>query len=250
MDAAAPKAAPKETEEGGEKKKSQVIKIVIFVIAGIALIGTGFGSALLYMKLTSPKDENPLAIVIEKKSDVPDPSAEPAAEAEAPGTPHKVKVGEVPAAGEKKGGEGAKKEGEKKPAEGEKKAAEGEKKGESKGEAKGKAIPEEEKFVTSYYEFPTPFTTNLRNSRKFIQCGLGVGTQYDATVIENLKKHELAIRSEILLILSNETEADLAGTDNRKKVQDQIRDGINRVLLEREHFGGIENVFFTTMVMQ
>ena len=67
MAAAAPKAAPKETEEGGEKKKSPVIKIVIFAVAGIALIGTGFGSALLYMKLTSPKDENPLAIVIEKK---------------------------------------------------------------------------------------------------------------------------------------------------------------------------------------
>ena len=249
MAAAAPKAAPKETEEGGEKKKSPVIKIVIFAVIGIAMIGTGFGSALLYMKLTSPKDENPLAIVIEKKSDVPDPSAPPEAEAEPPGTPHKVKVGEAPPAGEKKSGEGAKKEGEKKPAEGEKKAAEGEKKS-GEGEAKGKAVPQEDKFVTSYYEFPTPFTTNLRNSRKFIQAGLGVGTQYDATVIENLKKHELAVRSEILLILSNETEVDLAGTENRKRVQDQIRDGINKVLLEREHFGGIENVFFTTMVMQ
>jgi flagellar FliL protein len=243
MAAAAPKAAPKETEEGGEKKKSPVIKIVIFAVLAIAMIGTGFGSALLYMKLTSPKDENPLAIVIEKKSDVPDPSAPAAAEAEPPGTPHKVKVGEAPAAGEKKSGEGAKKEGEKKP-EGEKKA-EGEKKG-----GEGKAVPQEDKFVTSYYEFPAPFTTNLRNSRKFIQAGLGVGTQYDASVIENLKKHELAVRSEILLVLSNETEADLAGTENRKKVQDQIRDAINKVLIEREHFGGIENVFFTTMVMQ
>ncbi|NBQ40497.1 MAG: flagellar biosynthesis protein FliL, partial [Alphaproteobacteria bacterium] len=140
------------------------------------------------------------------------------------------------------GGHGAP-EGEKK-AEGGHGAPEGEKKPD------GKPIPQEEKFVTSYYEFPTPFTTNLRNSRKFIQAGLGVGTQYDATVIENLKKHELAIRSEILLILSNMTEADLAGIENRKKVQDQLKDGINKVLIEREHFGGIENVFFTTMVMQ
>ena len=124
---------------------------------------------------------------------------------------------------------------------------EGEKKGE---EAKGKAVPQEEKFVTSYYEFPTPFTTNLKNSRKFIQAGLGIGTQYDASVIENLKKHELAIRSEVLLILADQTEADLIGIENRKKVQDKIRDGINTILTERERFGGIENVFFTTLVMQ
>lgn len=247
MAAAAPKAAPKETEEGGEKKKSPIIKIAIFVVAGIALIGTGFGSAILFMKLASPADENPLAIVIEKKKDATETAAAAVAEAETAGKPKKVKVSDLAPAADKKG------EGEKKPAEGEKKAAEGEKKpaeGEKKADGKGKSIPEEEKFVTSYYEFPANFTTNLRNSRKFIQAGLGVGTQYDATVIENLKKHELAIRSEVLLILSNQTEADLAGIENRKKVQDQIKDGINKVLMEREHFGGIENVFFTTMVMQ
>jgi len=126
-------------------------------------------------------------------------------------------------------------------------AAEG---GHGGAEATGKPVPQEEKFVTSYYEFPTPFTTNLKNSRKFIQAGLGIGTQYDASVIENLKKHELAIKSEVLLILADTTEAELAGIENRKKVQDKIRDGINAILMEREHFGGIENVFFTTMVMQ
>jgi len=104
--------------------------------------------------------------------------------------------------------------------------------------------------VTSYYEFPTPFTTNLKNSRKFIQVGLGVATQYDATVMANVKKHELAIRSEILAILAEQTEQDLSGIANRKRIQDLLRDGINKVLMEMERFGGIENVFFTTMVMQ
>ena len=172
----------------------------------------------------------------------------PAAEAEAgPKTPHKVTEAEKKAeeaAAAKKGGEGGHGGGG---GEGGHGGGEGEKKGE---EAKGKAVPQEEKFVTSYYEFPTPFTTNLKNSRKFIQAGLGIGTQYDASVIENLKKHELAIRSEVLLILADQTEADLIGIENRKKVQDKIRDGINTILTERERFGGIENVFFTTLVMQ
>ena len=69
-------------------------------------------------------------------------------------------------------------------------------------------------------------------------------------VMANVKKHELAIRSEILAILAEQTEQELSGISNRKRIQDLLRDGINKVLMEMERFGGIENVFFTTMVMQ
>ncbi len=245
-------AAPKEAEQEGEKKKKPILKILLFVIGGIALIGAGFGSAILFIKLTTPKDENPLAIVIEKKGEGAPAEGEHAADAHAeaaPKGPHKVTEAEKKAeeaAAAKKGGEGGHGgggggEGHGAPAEGGHGGAE---------DPKGKAVPQEEKFVTSYYEFPSPFTTNLKNSRKFIQAGLGIGTQYDASVIENLKKHELAIRSEVLLILADQSEADLVGIENRKKVQDKIRDGINMILTERERFGGIENVFFTTLVMQ
>jgi flagellar FliL protein len=246
----APKAAaPKEEEGGAEKKKLPIVRILIFLLVGIALLVAGFGSALLYAKLTSPAEETPLAIVIEKKGDAEAKAAEAEAEAHAPkpGQPQKVKESDLKAA-----------EGEK-PAEGHgAPAAEGHGAPPAHGEApkegeaapNGKAVPAEDKFVTSYYEFPTPFTTNLKNSRKFIQVGIGVATQYDATVMANVKKHELAIRSEILAILAEQTEQDLSGIANRKRIQDLLRDGINKVLMEMERFGGIENVFFTTMVMQ
>ena len=246
-------AAPKEAEQEGEKKKKPILKILLFVIGGIALIGTGFGSAVLYIKLTTPKDENPLAIVIEKKGEGAPAEGEHKAEGEAeagPKMPHKVTEAEKKAeeaAAAKKGGEGGHGGGGGGEGGHGGAAAEG---GHGGAEATGNPVPQEEKFVTSYYEFPSPFTTNLKNSRKFIQAGLGIGTQYDASVIENLKKHELAVRSEVLLILADQTEADLIGIENRKKVQDKIRDGINMILTERERFGGIENVFFTTLVMQ
>ena len=104
-------AAPKEAEQEGEKKKKPILKILLFVIGGIALIGTGFGSAVLYIKLTTPKDENPLAIVIEKKGEgAPEGEQKPAAEAEGgPKMPHKVTEAEKKAeeaAAAKKGGEG------------------------------------------------------------------------------------------------------------------------------------------------
>jgi flagellar FliL protein len=247
----APKsAAPKEEEGGAEKKKLPIVRILVFVLVAIALLGAGFGSALLYAKLTNPTEETPLAIVIEKKGDAEAKAAEAEAAAHAPkpGQPQKVKESDLKA-----------KEGEK-PAEGHgAPAAEGHGAPPAHGEAapagheappNTKAVPENEKFVTSYYEFPTPFTTNLKNSRKFIQVGIGVATQYDATVMENVKKHELAIRSEILAVLAEQSEQDLSGAANRKRIQDLLRDGINKVLMEMEHFGGIENVFFTTMVMQ
>ena len=50
-----------------------------------------------------------------------------------------------------------------------------------------KETPEIETFVTTYFEFPGTFTTNLLNSRKFLQVGLGVSTQYDDTVMANVE---------------------------------------------------------------
>ena len=59
---------------------------------------------------------------------------------------------------------------------------------EASGDGKvAKETPEVENFVTTYFEFPGTFTTNLMNSRKFLQVGLGVSTQYDDTVMANVE---------------------------------------------------------------
>ena len=55
----------------------------------------------------------------------------------------------------------------------------------AEGESKvAKETPEVKTFMTTYFEFPGTFTTNLMNSRKFLQVGLGVSTQYDDKVME------------------------------------------------------------------
>jgi len=114
----------------------------------------------------------------------------------------------------------------------------------------GKPVPSREQYVTSYFEFPGNFTTNMRGSRRFVQMSIGLATQFDKRVIENVQKHEVAIRSEVLAVLAEQGEGDIAGVDNRRRIQDQIRDAINRVLMERTEFGGIENVYITALVMQ
>lgn len=207
------------------KKKTSIVKIVVFVVGGLVLVALGAGAGFFYVKMTAPPvEENPLAIVIDKGA----------------------------AAGAAQGAAGA--HGGEKKAE-EKKDAHGGGDGHGGGDKKdagpaGKAVPSTEQFATTYFEFPGNFTTNLRGSKRFVQLSLGLSTQYDKQVIENAQKHEVAIRGEVLALLADQSEADMVGIANRRKLQEMFKDTINKVLTERAGFGGIESVFITALVMQ
>ena len=105
-------------------------------------------------------------------------------------------------------------------------------------------------FITSYYEFPGNFTTNLLDSRKFLQVAIGVSTQYDETVIQNVETHQLALRSEVLGVISEFTEEAVQGKEGRDAIAARMRDAINVKLEELEGFGGIGGVHFTSFVLQ
>jgi len=204
-------------EEEAPKKKLPIVRILVTVVGAILLVGVGAGAAILYMKLTKPPEENPLAIVIERKA--------------------------APEAHDDHGKEGGDKAGDKggKDAHGAPAAPAG---------PAGKPVPTKETFVTSYFEFPGNFTTNLKGSRRFVQMSIGLATQYDKRVIENVQKHEVAIRAEVLALLAEQAEPDVVGVDNRRRLQGLIRDAINRILTERTNFGGIDDVYITALVMQ
>ena len=113
-----------------------------------------------------------------------------------------------------------------------------------------KEAPEVEKFITTYYEFPGSFTTNLRGSRKFLQAGIGVSTQYDDGVITNVEDHQLSLRSSILAVMSEFSEQDIEGKSGRDALAKAIAAELNTNLEELEGFGGIENVYFTSFMLQ
>ncbi|MEK9799724.1 MAG: flagellar basal body-associated FliL family protein [Alphaproteobacteria bacterium] len=113
-----------------------------------------------------------------------------------------------------------------------------------------KDAPEEEVFETIYHEFAGTFTTNLQGSRKMLQIGVGVSTQYDDTVMANVEAHQLALRSVILGVISNFTEDDVRGQTGRETLATALRDGLNTKLDALEGFGGIEEVHFTSFVLQ
>ncbi len=113
-----------------------------------------------------------------------------------------------------------------------------------------KETPEEEVFETIYHEFPGTFTTNLAGSRKMLQLGVGVSTQYDDTVMMNVESHQLALRSVILGVISDFSEEDVKGAAGRDNLAVALRDRINAKLVALENFGGVEEVHFTSFVLQ
>ncbi|XDZ70260.1 flagellar basal body-associated protein FliL [Alphaproteobacteria bacterium LSUCC0744] len=113
-----------------------------------------------------------------------------------------------------------------------------------------KETPEIKTFMTTYFEFPGTFTTNLMNSGKFLQVGLGVSTQYDDTVMSNVEAHQLALRSEILNAMSEFSEADIQGKNGREELAKALTASINAKLIALEDFGGVQEVHFTSFVLQ
>lgn len=113
-----------------------------------------------------------------------------------------------------------------------------------------KESPELQRFEKSYMELEKPLVSNMTNTRKVMQLNLAIMTHYDERVFKNAKKHEFALRSVALDVMRQMTEADLAKPEFRKELAAKIREEMNGILQKYEDFGGIEEVFFTSFVVQ
>jgi flagellar FliL protein len=66
----------------------------------------------------------------------------------------------------------------------------------------------------------------------------------------NVEAHQLALRSVILGVISDFTEDGVKGATGRENLSGALRDAINMKLELLENFGGIEEVHFTSFVLQ
>ena len=107
-----------------------------------------------------------------------------------------------------------------------------------------------EVFETLYYELPGNLTTNMKDSRWFLQIGVGLSTQYDEAILENVESNLPAIRAAILATLSDYSEEDVVGREARTALLEDLKATINATLEELEGFGGVEGVLLTSFVMQ
>ena len=204
-----------------ENEKKSPVKLILMIVGGIVLLGSGLGLGIFIGGGESSDPSTEISRIIEKKEN-PELSEE-----------NKKSEEEEEVASEcseeEKDEEGNCPVGPKKIP---------------------KITPEEEIFATTYYEFPGNFTTNLKESKKFLQISLGVSTQYDDQVMANVDSHQLALRSEILTTMSTFSPEDISGREGKQKLADSLKNVINDVLMKVEGFGGVENVHFTSFVLQ
>jgi flagellar FliL protein len=118
------------------------------------------------------------------------------------------------------------------------------------GPEKVKKESENTRFENTYLQIDKEFMTNLTASKKVMVVQIAVMTHYDNRVFDNVKKHEFAIRSAILDQMRQTTEAEASRPDFRSELAAKIKVVMNDILMKYEDFGGIEDVFFTSFVMQ
>lgn len=106
------------------------------------------------------------------------------------------------------------------------------------------------KYEITYYAFDQSFTTNLADGSGFLQIGISLSTFYDGKVIANIKRQAVPIRSAVLMVLAEQDPAFLSTSHGKQQLQRQLTAAINQVLREKEGFGGIDNIYFTNLVIQ
>ncbi len=105
-------------------------------------------------------------------------------------------------------------------------------------------------YQATYFQLQAPFTSNMSDTDAFAQISIAVSTYYDMRVIEAIKTHEMAIRSQVLMMLAQQPEMTLATPEGKRQLQGKIKTTINDILKQKTGYGGIDNVYFTNFVIQ
>lgn len=106
------------------------------------------------------------------------------------------------------------------------------------------------KFEITYIALEQSFTANLADGAGFVQLGISLATYYDGKVVHNIERQAVPIRSAVLMVLSQQDAAVLSTPQGKHMLQRDLTGAINDVLREKEDFGGIDNVYFTNLVIQ
>jgi flagellar FliL protein len=205
-------------EPKAKKKKGGGMKMILLLVVGIVVGGAGAAGGLYAAGFFSAKEEGPKEDPNKPVLVLAGESAEDIAKAHA--APH---------------GEGAA--------------------GGAHGAPHGKGVDlptpaNPAAYQATYFQLQAPFTSNMSDTDAFAQISVAVSTYYDMRVIDAIKTHEMAIRSQVLMMLAQQPAAVLDTPEGKQQLQKKIRAIINDTLKQKTGYGGVDNVYFTNFVIQ
>jgi len=102
-----------------------------------------------------------------------------------------------------------------------------------------------------YFPLKPEFTVNFQDSRTahYMQVSVQVLT-YDPKVVEAMKAHDPVIRNNLLLLFSQQNADQLKTRQGKEQLRELVEAEISKVLEERTGSDGVEDVYFTSFVMQ
>ena len=108
-----------------------------------------------------------------------------------------------------------------------------------------------EQKTAIYYKIDPPFVVNFQgeNGNQFLQVTIELMT-YDPQVIPAIEKHMPVIRNNLVFLLSSVDYKQISTLEGKQKLRADTLAEIQKVLKEKIGKPGVEEVYFTSIVMQ
>ncbi len=102
-----------------------------------------------------------------------------------------------------------------------------------------------------YFSLDPPFIVNFAGTRRarFLQVSIE-GLTRDSRVKEDITKHLPQVRNSLVLLLSSKTYEELNTMEGKASLRKQVLREIQKILEAETGHEGVEDVFFTSFVMQ
>ena len=109
----------------------------------------------------------------------------------------------------------------------------------------------EVKQPLNYVPLDPAFVVNFgeESEVRFLQVTIELGTR-DTAMVEHVKEHRPAIRNNLVMLFSSQDPMTLNTREGKEKLREETLEEVQKVLLEETGEPGVDNVFFTSFVMQ
>lgn len=101
-----------------------------------------------------------------------------------------------------------------------------------------------------YVEVENAFTSNLADSGRYLQIKLSISTFGGEEATAAIEKHKPAIVSAVLAALGEVRDADIETAQAKDALRGRLKEVINAALKAKGEPGLVEEVFFTSLVVQ